>query len=424
MRPLNIWILQTGEPLHSDGSGVRPMRAINLANALVTAGHNVVVWSSAFYHQEKIHRLSDGNDLEISPSLRIRLIDSPGYARNISFARLWDHFVLARNLNKKLRLISSIPDVAFVGYPPIETAYVMTKWLSKFNTPYVVDVKDQWPQIFVNPLPVFLKPFAHLFLWPYFYLGKQAIKKSSGISAMAVGFLEWAIDFSGRSRYKSDCVVPLTVPIPTISKHELEVAGEWWDEKKVFADSTFRISFVGSHSSAFEMDPVFAAAKNLMKHNANVQFVICGDGPYSRVWQEKAYELNNIVFPGWINQAKINSLYARSNLGLAPYKNTKDFMMSIPNKVIDILSAGLPLLTSLSGEVRQLINDHQIGFFYGQDDKPLLDVLLSLLEDIKIIKKFSQNSLNLYKTEFAFEEIYGNLVKNLELMALKKQYEN
>lgn len=38
-----IWIFQTGEPLHIDGGSARPMRAMNLSNALVQAGHRVVL---------------------------------------------------------------------------------------------------------------------------------------------------------------------------------------------------------------------------------------------------------------------------------------------------------------------------------------------------------------------------------------------
>ena len=32
---MKIWILQTGEPLYIDKSGLRPMRAMNLSNALM-----------------------------------------------------------------------------------------------------------------------------------------------------------------------------------------------------------------------------------------------------------------------------------------------------------------------------------------------------------------------------------------------------
>ena len=34
---------------------------------------------------------------------------------------------------------------------------------------------------------------------------------------------------------------------------------------------------------------------------------------------------------------------------LAPYKNYKDFELSIPNKIYDALSNGLPILTPLHG---------------------------------------------------------------------------
>ena len=53
---MRVWILQTGEPLHCDGGNPRPMRAMNLSNTLVALGHEVVLWSSAFFHQEKKHR--------------------------------------------------------------------------------------------------------------------------------------------------------------------------------------------------------------------------------------------------------------------------------------------------------------------------------------------------------------------------------
>ena len=128
---MNVWIFQTGEPLHSDNGNPRPMRAMNLANTLVTKGHNVVIWSSGFYHQKKIQRAKLYKKIFISKKLEIRLIPSPGYKKNISIQRLFDHFKLAYNLKKKLDVEKNLPDVAFVGYPPIETAFIMTNWLKK-----------------------------------------------------------------------------------------------------------------------------------------------------------------------------------------------------------------------------------------------------------------------------------------------------
>ena len=42
--------------MHIDGGKPRAMRCMNLANELSKRGHQVVIWSSDFYHQEKRHR--------------------------------------------------------------------------------------------------------------------------------------------------------------------------------------------------------------------------------------------------------------------------------------------------------------------------------------------------------------------------------
>lgn len=97
---MKIWIFQTGEPLPSDGADARPMRAMNVASALVNRGHNVVLWSSSFYHQEKRHRSRHYEKIQLSEELEVRLIPSCGYDRNIGPGRLLDHAQLALNLKK------------------------------------------------------------------------------------------------------------------------------------------------------------------------------------------------------------------------------------------------------------------------------------------------------------------------------------
>ena len=147
---MNIWILQTGEPLHIDGENARPMRAMNLSNTLIEAGHEVILWSSAFHHQEKRHRSHTAKSIKVSDKLEIRLIPSRGYRRNIGLSRLVDHAQLALNLKKMLTQVEALPDVAFIGFPPIETATVLTSWLKKRGVPTLLDVKDQWPSLFLD----------------------------------------------------------------------------------------------------------------------------------------------------------------------------------------------------------------------------------------------------------------------------------
>ena len=99
-----VWVLQTGEPLHCDNSNYRPMRAINLSNKLIESGHDVVLWSSSFNHQDKAHRSNKYKVIRQNNNLEIRLIPSCGYQRHIGFARLIDHSQLAWNLKKLLKI--------------------------------------------------------------------------------------------------------------------------------------------------------------------------------------------------------------------------------------------------------------------------------------------------------------------------------
>ena len=106
---LLVWVLQTGEPLHIDPDLPRPMRAMNLSDVLVRAGHRVVLWSSAFHHQGKRHRSTTSQRIRVSDRLEIRLIPSRGYTRNIGLGRLVDHAQLGLNLTALLREGEVVP---------------------------------------------------------------------------------------------------------------------------------------------------------------------------------------------------------------------------------------------------------------------------------------------------------------------------
>lgn len=417
-KPLTVWLLQTGEPLHSDAGHPRPMRAMNLANALVDAGHKVVVWSSAFYHQEKSHRARTATTITISTQLEIRLVPSPGYSRNIGLGRLWDHAVLGYRLVRLLDRETVPPDVAFIGYPPIETAAVMARWLSQRGVPSLIDVKDQWPAIFTRPLPGALRPLGEIALWPYFHLGRRAMRDASGIVAMAEGFLQWALQFSGRARGGFDRVVSLTTPGVRVIDADLQAARRWWDTRGVLADGRPRVCFIGSHSPAFDMGTVAQAASQLSARGTSCEFVICGDGDCSAEWRSVMSSMANVVFAGWVDRPQIEALAERSMAALAPYHNTEDFVMSVPNKVIDSLSLGLPVLSPLQGEVRHLIASHGVGLSYGDaSGNSLADCLVRLLDDSALRAELSSNAARLYREQFSFETVYGGLVAHLEHMA-------
>jgi len=407
---MKVWILQTGEPIHSDKGNQRAQRSINLSDTLIARGHKVVLWTSAFNHSNKSHRSKKYKVIKIDANLEIRLIPSSGYKKHIGLARLIDHFQLGWNLKKILKNEKDKPDIVFIGYPPIETSAVMTKWLLKKNIPSILDFIDLWPSMYVEVFPKIFQPIARLMFEPYFYLSKRTVNDATAVTSTAPTFLKWVLNFAGKEKGKFDKIFRLTSPQGKVSKNELELAEKWWISMGLKKNSPI-IFFVGTFMSVYDFKPVMIAAEKLK----NVQFVLCGDGYYLNSVKEMMKDLDNVIFPGWVNRPEIVSLANKSIASLAPYKNIENYIINIPNKIVDALILGLPILSPLEGEVKNLIKTHQVGFSYNEKND-LSECIQTLLDSQEIQDKMSKNVKKLYNSEFEFNKVYNQMVTDLEEM--------
>lgn len=411
---MKVWILQTGEPLHIDSAGLRPMRAMNLSNALIAKGHQVVLWSSDFDHFSKKHRTGKTSTMQYSENLEIRLISSRGYKSHVGLSRLFDHAQLAFNLRKELKN-QTPPDVAFVGYPPIETAWVMTNWLAKKKIPSLLDVKDAWPNVLLRAFPAKLQFLARIALSPYFVISARTFQKVNGISSVTQPFLDWSLRKAKRPQTSTDIVAPLTAPEMNIPESELSTANNWLDEIGIINSGQIRGSFVGTINSAFNFEPILKAAEN-----SSIQFIIAGDGPLAGELRNRIKNLPNVIMPGWISQTQSRALANRSTFMLAPLKDLDDFSMSIPNKFYDAMAHGLPIISSITGVAKDLIEKEGIGICYSDSDIDEFEASLNKLSfSDDTFFKMSNNARSLFNKEFSFQLTYDRLIKHLISLSMK-----
>ena len=414
-KKLVVWILQTGEPLPIDKNFLRPMRAINLSNKLIEKGHKVVLWSSRFNHQSKEHRKISDEELWVNKSLEVRLISSCGYKKNISIRRLIDHAQLGFNLYKMLKKEKQFPDVAFLGFPPIEVNFVMSNWLRKKKIPFILDVKDIWPDVFIENLIGFKKKIAKLLLFHYFFATKKIYKNADGITGTSNKFLEHIKNFSPRKSNQLNKVFPLVSNLKLKDKNQNDV-DTWWDELGVFNDYRFRVVYVGNLSSNIDLSDIKKAAQSFKEKKINVQFVICGDGDYFHKFKDMMKGLDNVVFAGSINKSKVFALANRCNVWLIPYFNKHNFKLSLPNKIYDALYFGIPIFSSLQGEVKDLILKNEIGMFYDKINS-LEKCIIKLKNNNDLQKLMSNNAKKLYVERFEFNIVYDRAISHLENIA-------
>lgn len=406
---MKVWILQSGEPLHIDSGGRRPMRAMNLADALLERGHEVVLWSSDFDHFSKSHRFNANKEIEISSKFKIFLIKSCGYQSNMGISRLVDHAQLGWGLYKKIKK-ENLPDIAFIGYPPIEPAFVMTSLLKKNRVPILLDTKDAWPDLIIDSFPKIIKPLARIAFLPYILLMRKTFKNASGICSISEPFLDWSLGKIDRKPDKFDLVSHLTAPVRGFTHQEITLAEKFWDDRGVLDDGRNRAYFVGSLNKTFDFDPFITAARNL-----KVEIIVAGEGNLRAELLKKTQDLPNFLLPGTISELQASILAERSTLAIAPIIPRYDFAMSIPNKFIDALKSGKPMVTSITGAASQLLLSKRAGLIYSSESE-LLSQLKMLLNDRGLTTEMGLNAKTVYSHSFDFTSTYGVLVNHLQSM--------
>jgi glycosyltransferase involved in cell wall biosynthesis len=413
---MKVWIFQSGEPLHTDSDQYRPMRAMNISDFLVKNGHDVILWSSSFFHTTKQHRSKDFKKIKVNQNLEIRLLPSCGYKKNIGFMRILDHIQLAFNLKNKIKKETNLPDVLFIGYPPIETSLVLIRWAKKNRIKTLLDVKDLWPSVFIDYLPIWIKPLLKICLFPYFLLAKYSIKNASCVTSMSKGHLEMTKNLIGEEVSTHDGVFPLTTEEIDINSDQIESARLWWTKLGVKKDDgKKRVTFIGSLNKSYDFNPIINSIKSATRDKLKLEFIICGDGESFEFIKSKIGQYDNVVIPGWITRPQIKFLAELSSASLVPFRNIKNFQNNTPNKIVDSLMLGLPILCELDGEVSKLISENYIGIKYNRSsNKNLYSCIKKITSDSELQREMAYNSRNLYKEKFSYEKVYNNFVSHIE----------
>jgi glycosyltransferase involved in cell wall biosynthesis len=410
-----VWIVTSGEPLPGDEENPRLLRAGLLAQTLAGLGYSVTWWTAAFDHRTKRHRREPASRSSAAgAAVAIRMLPSPGYGRNISPARLWDHARLARTFAAAAPEAER-PDLIVASLPPLELCAAAVRFGRQRGVPVVVDVRDLWPDTFLDAFPRQLRRAGDALLRPYRALARYSARHAAAVLGPSQEYVDWALHLAGRSVSSLDAPFPFAYPDTPPADEAVRSAERFWDEAGVRVESReFRVCFFGTLGSQFDLDTVLAAARQLEAGGSPVRFILCGSGPAEQRWREAAAGCSNVLLPGWVDAAAIWVLMRRCQAGIAPYHETENFLRNIPNKPIEYMSAGLAVLTSLQGAQRNMLTCAGCGIFYrsGSTDD-LAAVLRRAAADSEALYRLSTNARETFERQFAAEVVYPRLIEHL-----------
>lgn len=409
-----IWLIKDGETLPVQ-TGARPMRTGMLANELLRRGHSVVWWSSTFSHQRKTLLYEKDTVLEVEPGFELNLIYAGRYQKNISLRRYFHHRVLARRFSKRARE-KPAPDIIVCAFPTIDLAYKAVSYAMKNGVPIIIDIRDLWPDTFLDKTPNFLRPIARVLLWQDFFRTKEVFRRASSLTAISKGCLRWGLRYAERHENHSDQIFYTGYPEENNGQHEMS---ERIKTFKQHVEGKIVFTFVGSFGHSYELNLICEAAKRLIEMGfSHIHFALAGDGEQFESVSKNAQSLANLSLLGWLDKFEIVHLLKLSHIGLVPCMSVPDAM---PNKPFEYLSASLPILSSLQGEMETIIADHNIGYSYKSGD---LDTFVKLVvklaseERLRVLQ--SHNAEKLFQSKFSSRIIYKAYADHVEEIAREK----
>lgn len=386
------------------------MRTAILADTLIARGHSVVWWASAFDHFTKDWICDNDAEFTARSGVQIKALKGTGYKKNISLARFIDHRIIARKFRKSAPFLDR-PDIIVASSPSYDLAYEAVRYAKKHDIPVLIDIRDEWPDIFIQYVPALLQKAIRLILHREFFLIKNAMRTANGLIAMMNSLLEWGLRYADRAKGSTDRVFHLGYKRPS----GVEKQSDQMLTLRAHLRSKFVVTFIGTFG--YNNDPSILIECARALSNFDMHFVIAGDGELHDVIRSKVKEsrLDNITLTGWLDQYEISALLNYSGIGICPTNQYRD---AFPNKIFAYLSAGLPIVTSYQGELKETIQKYEIGYYYPPNDvDALISCIKKLYEDKGLHRRLSLNAQRAYKEYFDADKIYVDYAEHIERVA-------
>jgi glycosyltransferase involved in cell wall biosynthesis len=366
---MNIWFITKYASSKEVGF---ESRIFALARRFVKMGHNVDIISSDSNHfgtYPKYKKIYNFENLEGVDVLRIRTFK---YIKTASFQRIlswldfeWKLFFAPLKKIQKL-------DIIIVSSLSLITILNGIRLKRKYKAKLVFEIRDIWPLTMVeeggykNSNP-FVKILGKI--------EKIGYKKSDLIVGTMPNLKEHVETVTGVKNNKCACI-----PFGFDAKfyNLLKVDPNDFSLKYNIPSNKFIIGYAGSIGITNGLQSLISCAKKMSNDN-RIIFALLGDGDSKSFYINETKELQNIIFIPKVKREEVASFLALCNVLYFSSLKSKIWEYGwSPNKLIDYMMAGKPVIASYSG-YQSMINEAGSGFFVPSEDS---DSIMKILQKI------------------------------------------
>ncbi len=328
---MNIWIFNhyALPPVYPGGT-----RHFDFSKELVKRGHNVKIFASSFLYSrlQEVKQYGEGKvyQKEMFDGVEFVWIKTVPYSQN-DYKRFYNMLSYCKNVKKAVEDLNEKPDIIIgssVHLFAVNTAYKLSR---KLGVPFVMEVRDLWPQTLIDLGVSKLHPFVLLLG----YLEKKLYSKALKIITLLPKSAEF-IASKGVPGSKIEWV-PNGISLARYEK----LVDDFPNNER------FTLSYTGAIGKANSLQTVLEAAK-LLK-DEKVLFRIVGEGPEKENLLKFKEENNlyNVEILPPVPKSEVVGILKSSDALIFNLEESPVFKYGISsNKLFDYLAAARPIVFS------------------------------------------------------------------------------
>ena len=402
---MRVWLVNPFDPLPGDPE--QEGRYGTLARMLMDSGHEVTWWTSQFSHRFK--KPVDRQVIESTCSqlgLKVNFIPAPPYTKNVSLARLWNHFLLARRFSRLAPDYPDHPEVIVASIPPPMLASNAGQFAKQIGAKYIVDIQDLWPETFYRLAPGKIRRIMQFILYPWLRAARRTYRIADAIVGVADAYVQHAIN--SRSNDAISQTIPLGINLNSFDRAIRKGVSRRFTKPM---NQTWLI-YSGSLNRSYDCITILQAfAKIPPVQREKLQLFITGKGELQDTLLEivARKRLHNVHLTGFIDFNIWAYLISQCDIGFNAC--LPEAMIYLPNKLFYYLAAGLAVLNTIPGQCSQIIRDGNCGIDYiAGDPDDCSRAILQCLSDTERLRQMQLSARQLAERAFNRKILYRRYV--------------
>jgi glycosyltransferase involved in cell wall biosynthesis len=249
------------------------------------------------------------------------------------------------------------PDVVIASSPQLLVG--LSGWWVAFarQLPFVFEVRDLWPESLTAVGVGDENSLLHRALAA---VAKFLYQRSNRIVVVTPAFKEhlmrfWRVPEEKISVVENGVETDLFTPAAPEANRALR--------RELAAEGKFLVCYIGTMGMAHGLETLLEAAHQLQQQNANVQFLLVGEGAEKERIKTLAQSrgLSNLRFLDQQPREKIPAFISASDACLVLLKKTDIFKTVIPTKMLEFMSCARPVILGVDGQARQIVEEAGAG---------------------------------------------------------------